>query len=48
VATLAAKRRHGRELVRAFPWVLVGVVVGSWGEGVGALLGPGTSAERAE
>ncbi len=48
VATLAAKRRHGGELARAFPLVLVGVVVGSWGEAMGALLGPGTSGERAE
>ena len=46
--TLLAKRRHGRELLGAFPALLAGIVSGAWGEAVGVLAGAGDSGERAE
>jgi hypothetical protein len=43
VRTVAAKRRHRRQLVRVFPLLAAISVVWAFGEAVGCLLGPGPS-----
>jgi hypothetical protein len=45
---LHRKRRYRVRFLRTLPWLLAAAVAGAWGEAVGALAGPGRSAEHAE
>lgn len=45
-AVVFRKRRHRMRLLKAAPVILTFLLSGAWGEGVGALLGPGDSLER--